>query len=82
MDGGDKSRHYPCELVPPAFLLILLTQAVQPHMGKCFDGIRCLDFGDDPKSTDIYAMVSGTCGLVRLEDRDQVPVEKPKTVHA
>ncbi|WIA13579.1 hypothetical protein OEZ85_007146 [Tetradesmus obliquus] len=34
-------------------------QAVQPHMGKCFDGIRRLDFGDDPKSTDIFAMVSG-----------------------
>lgn len=28
-------------------------------MGKCFDGIRRLDFGDDPKSTDIFAMVSG-----------------------
>jgi dynein heavy chain len=34
-------------------------QAVQPHMGKCFDGIRRLDFGQDPKSTDIFAMVSG-----------------------
>lgn len=34
-------------------------QAVQPHMGKCFDGIKRLDFGDDPKSTEIYAMVSG-----------------------
>lgn len=34
-------------------------QAVQPHMGKCFDGIRRLDFGDDPKSTEIFAMVSG-----------------------
>lgn len=31
-------------------------------MGKCFDGIRRLDFGDDPKSSDISAMVSG--GLV------------------
>jgi hypothetical protein len=36
-------------------------QAVQPHMGKCFDGIRRLDFGDDPKSIDIYAMISGEC---------------------
>lgn len=34
-------------------------QAVQPHMGKCFDGIRRLDFGDDPKSIDIFAMISG-----------------------
>jgi dynein heavy chain len=34
-------------------------QAVQPHMGKCFDGIRRLDFGDDPKSIDILAMISG-----------------------
>lgn len=34
-------------------------QAVQPHMGKCFDGIRRLDFGEDPKSTDIFAMISG-----------------------
>lgn len=33
-------------------------QAVQPHMPKCFDGIRVLDFGDDPRSIDIYAMVS------------------------
>lgn len=34
-------------------------QAVQPHMGKCFDGIRRLDFGEDPKGTEIFAMVSG-----------------------
>lgn len=34
-------------------------QAVQPHLGKCFDGARRLDFGDDPKSTEIYAMLSG-----------------------
>lgn len=34
-------------------------QAVQPHMSKCFDGIRKLDFGSDPKSIDILAMISG-----------------------
>ena len=34
-------------------------QAVQPHMGKCFDGIRRLDFGDEPRSIDIHAMISG-----------------------
>lgn len=48
-------------------------QAVQPHMGKCFDGIRRLDFGDDPKSTDIFAMVSGRllcicCNAQRLAE--------------
>jgi hypothetical protein len=31
---------------------------VQPHMIKCFDGIKALDFGPDPKSVDIYGMVS------------------------
>ena len=34
-------------------------QAVQRHLRKCFDNIVKLDFGDDPKVTDmIYAMIS------------------------
>ncbi|KAK3247052.1 hypothetical protein CYMTET_43439 [Cymbomonas tetramitiformis] len=41
-------------------------QAVQPHMSKCFDGIRLLDFGDDPKSIDIFAMISGEQEYVSL----------------
>lgn len=35
-------------------------------MGKCFDGIRRLDFGDSPTSTDIYAMISGEGEKVSL----------------
>ena len=33
-------------------------QAVQPHMIKCFDAIKALDFGSDPKSVQIFAMIS------------------------
>ncbi|KAK9823491.1 hypothetical protein WJX72_003121 [[Myrmecia] bisecta] len=41
-------------------------QAVQPHIGKCFEGIKRLDFGEDPKSIDIFAMVSGEGERVNL----------------
>ena len=41
-------------------------QAVQPHMSKCFDGIKSLDFGRDPKSIDIYAMISAEGERVQL----------------
>ena len=33
-------------------------QAVQPHLIKCFDNIKKLDFGDSPTSIDIFAMYS------------------------
>ncbi|GBF88264.1 dynein heavy chain axonemal protein, partial [Raphidocelis subcapitata] len=50
-------------------LLEILAQAknaVQPHIGKCFDGIRRLDFGEDPKSTEVLAIVSGEGERVSL----------------
>ena len=43
-----------------------LVQAVQPHLQKCFDGIRLLDFGEEVRSIDIHAMVSGEGERVAL----------------
>jgi dynein heavy chain len=41
-------------------------QAVQRHLRKCFDNIVKLDFGNDPKVTDmIYAMISAEDEAVR-----------------
>ncbi|CAM9285972.1 unnamed protein product, partial [Ectocarpus sp. 6 AP-2014] len=34
------------------------TNAVQPHLRKCFDAVHSLDFGDGPGSNTINAMVS------------------------
>lgn len=33
-------------------------QAIQPYLQNCFDGVKSLDFGDDPASVDIAALVS------------------------
>jgi dynein heavy chain, axonemal len=33
-------------------------QAVQPHLRKCFDALTRLEFGKDPGSVDIHAMIS------------------------
>ena len=41
-------------------------QAVQPHMSKCFDGIKSLDFGQDPASINIHAMNSAEGERVAL----------------
>ena len=41
-------------------------QAVQPHLIKCFDSIKKLDFGDNPTSIDIAAMFSNESERVPL----------------
>ena len=41
-------------------------QAVQPHLIKCFDNIKRLDFGDAPSSIDIFAMFSSEGEKVSL----------------
>jgi len=53
-------------------------QAVQPHMGKCFDGIRKLDFGDDPRSTEIFAMISGEGERVNLQKTKKIRAQVEK----
>merc|ERR1719155_143512 len=44
-------------------------QAVQPHLRKCFDNLVKLRFGDDARSTDIYAMISA--------ENEEIPFIKP-----
>ena len=39
---------------------------MQPHLIKCFDNIKRLDFGDSPTSIDIFAMFSGEGEKVSL----------------
>ncbi|GAX73618.1 hypothetical protein CEUSTIGMA_g1069.t1 [Chlamydomonas eustigma] len=41
-------------------------QAVQPHLQKCFDGIRYLEFGEEAKSIEILSMLSGEGEKVSL----------------
>ena len=44
-------------------------QAVQPHLGKCFDAIKSLEFSNEPKSIDILAMIS--------PEGERIPFAKP-----
>ena len=69
-------------LAMPTHLCSLLQSkspaAVQPHLGKCFDGIRRLEFGgEDPKAPDILAMVSAEGEKVPLGKNLKVLLMKP-----
>jgi len=44
-------------------------QAVQPHLRKCFDNLVKLRFGEDSRSADILAMISG--------EGEEIPFAKP-----
>eukprot|EP00210_Caulerpa_lentillifera_P003766 g3598.t1 len=41
-------------------------QAVQPHLGRCFDGIKKLEFGPEAKSINILSMISGDGEMISL----------------
>ncbi len=54
--------------LPACHLQSRSPQAVQPHLNKCFDGVRRLEFGKEPVNPDILAMVSSEwrCAVVAL----------------
>lgn len=43
-------------------------QAVQPHLGKCFDNIKRINFTDVPQSVEVTQMVSGKGEVVPLNN--------------
>lgn len=54
-------------------------RAVQPHLSKCFDGIKCLDFGSDPNSINILAMMSAEGERVPLGNNLKVRTQQQGT---